>query len=333
MTTNDEETGVPLASASGTMIQEEDNEGEQGPYVVMDMDLNGGDDDDDIPLQKPIRKMTSTSDATSATGFMSDDGMPDQDEKVKPSLDSLHEDDCGSEGEAGDNTIESCCWIWFKRILLFWVVFAILGFAVVMIGARVERDGYETADGTSHLYQLPQVCGVEDPFADEMGTTYGSAQEAHDNGALVAHCGPCGSCSSAHDMAIMSETADSLTRVSTRCAFKIFLGRRSVEKCMEERVGFTPACEDCWLDNISCSFKSCKFTCIKHKLFRKDNNKDGDTGELNDCLKCDERMCGPGFIQCSGSNRRRMGIISDIGRSDGDQCTQVDVNWFSIFDQ
>ena len=95
-----------------------------------------------------------------------------------------------------------------------------------------------------------------------------------------------------------------------------------------ERVGFTPACEECWLENIACSFRACKFTCIKYKLFRQSNNKGGD--ELNDCLKCDERSCGPGFIECSGANRRRMGVISDIGREAQDQCTKVNVDWIHL---
>jgi hypothetical protein len=96
-----------------------------------------------------------------------------------------------------------------------------------------------------------------------------------------------------------------------------------------ERVGFSPSCEDCWLQNINCSFKSCKFTCIKHKLSGIDKNNN-DKNELNDCLKCDERMCGPAFIECSGANRRRMGIISDIGREAQDQCTTVAFEWKSL---
>ena len=63
-------------------------------------------------------------------------------------------------------------------------------------------------------------------------------------------------------------------------------------------------------------------------MFRQDNNDNDDEQALNDCLSCDERMCGETFTLCSGSNRRRMGIISDIGRdADTEQCTAVDVDW------
>ena len=45
---------------------------------------------------------------------------------------------------------------------------------------------------------------------------------------------------------------------------------------MEQNVGFTPGCRDCWLDNIQCSFNYCKFTCIKYKMFRQQNNNGDD---------------------------------------------------------
>ncbi|CAF1616566.1 unnamed protein product [Didymodactylos carnosus] len=43
------------------------------------------------------------------------------------------------------------------------------------------------------------------------------------------------------------------------------------------------------------------------------NNTKPD-GSLNDCLACDEDYCGKPFIVCSGANRRRSGIMSDIDR-------------------
>lgn len=257
MSYNDEEIGMPsapeetgelqggtdmtLPSSSGddndvNNHHHNNNDDDDDPYNNMMMDM------DNVPMQKPVRKMTSTSDGTSVTGASSvDDGVYSED-NIKP-LDALHEDAEGETSSQESVAIESRCWVWFKRILLFFIVFGIVGFAVVMIGARIEKNKYKHAEGTSHLYQMPQVCGVQDPLTDIMGTTYDSVQEARSDGAEIAHCGECGACSSAQDMAIMTKTADSLTRDSTRCAFKIFLGRRAVEKCMEERVGFTPDCE------------------------------------------------------------------------------------------
>ena len=56
---------------------------------------------------------------------------------------------------------------------------------------------------------------------------------------------------------------------------------------------------------------------------RESNNRGG--AELNSCLECDEKLCGPAFIQCAGANRRRLGIESDIKRDVTlEQCQLVD---------
>ncbi len=48
-------------------------------------------------------------------------------------------------------------------------------------------------------------------------------------------------------------------------------------------------------------------------------------GELSDCLRCDEKLCGPAFISCAGANRRRAGVVSDIERNGTHVCKEVDV--------
>jgi len=135
-------------------------------------------------------------------------------------------------------------------------------------------------------------------------------------------------------MRIMGRTRETLTEDSTVCAMMILVGGpRAVIRCMNQRIGFTPPCRDCWVENIQCTFQHCKFTCLQSKLFREANNRhDGDDsdggGELNECLECDEKMCGPQFLSCSGANRRRMGVVSDIGRdADKEQCKSVDFDW------
>jgi hypothetical protein len=78
--------------------------------------------------------------------------------------------------------------------------------------------------------------------------------------------------------------------------------------------------------------KKCVFTCVKMLIFGGSNND--DSGELNDCLKCDERRCGPAYIECAGANRRRSGIVSDIGRDEGAEvCAAVDPGWQERFAQ
>jgi hypothetical protein len=41
---------------------------------------------------------------------------------------------------------------------------------------------------------------------------------------------------------------------------------------------------------------------------------------LNDCIRCDEQMCGPEFAQCAGANRRRAGMLTDINRPERLMC-------------
>jgi hypothetical protein len=68
--------------------------------------------------------------------------------------------------------------------------------------------------------------------------------------------------------------------------------------------------------------------------FMSENNVEGagDTGWLNQCLQCDEKLSGPGFVTCSGVARRRLGIASEIERNPEEQCPVVDVDWVTFFE-
>jgi hypothetical protein len=46
---------------------------------------------------------------------------------------------------------------------------------------------------------------------------------------------------------------------------------------------------------------------------------------------CDEALCGPEFLPCSGATRRRMQIVSDIPRPESQQCTVANENWSMVF--
>ena len=37
------------------------------------------------------------------------------------------------------------------------------------------------------------------------------------------------------------------------------------------------------------------------------------------------------FVPCSGANRRRMNIVSDIERPDNEQCNSVEFDWEELF--
>ena len=199
---------------------------------------------------------------------------------------------------------------------------------VIFIGAAVEKKATESESSTSYFYQTSKVCGVNETGVVD---TYPTANYAHSNSTLIAHCGECGFCSNDVDIQIYDETKNSLTETSTSCAKKAFLGgREAVYKCFTEDVGFTDDCNECWTDNVMCDMKNCVFTCIKMLMFGGANNK--EDGELNDCLKCDEKRCGPAYITCAGANRRRSGIVSAIGRDESNElCKSVDEGWMERF--
>ena len=86
---------------------------------------------------------------------------------------------------------------------------------------------------------------------------------------------------------------------------------------------FAQTRQTCWKNNIQCTISHCKFTCLKARLLATPNNIKNETDgtlKLNDCLECDERLCGPKFLECAGANRRRVGIVSDIKRDEEEQC-------------
>lgn len=215
-----------------------------------------------------------------------------------------------------------------RRAVIFLVISTLLLLVICAIGARIERGYIQKRMSTAHLYATNDVCAMD---GSDQVTTFPSTQEAHDNGNQVAHCGQCGQCSTRQDMEIMGQTKATLTRDSTRCAFLMFLGNpKLVSKCMKEKVGFTDSCTGCWTNNIQCTFQKCKFTCLQSKMLGESNNGGAD-GSLNSCLECDEKMCGPDFLTCSGANRRRMGVVSDIGRdAQQEQCGTVDFSWGSM---
>ena len=73
-----------------------------------------------------------------------------------------------------------------------------------------------------------------------------------------------------------------------------------------------------------CDLRRCVFSCLLYRMGLGGSTNQGDKeGELSDCLRCDEKLCGPPFVTCAGANRRRAGITSDIGRKDAvELCTE-----------
>ena len=189
-----------------------------------------------------------------------------------------------------------------RRLLLALAV--VLAPCVVLAGlrARVALSRHEPVMAVP----VPGVvCGDD-------GLTRTSASAARDAGVTVVHAGACGACSDAADVEILRRTRETLTMTARSCGMRyLFLGRAAAARCMREQVGFSPDCDDCWLDDMACAITDCMTTCLLSRLKAEPNNVEG---VLNPCLACDETNCGPEFIRCAGANRRRAGIVSDIER-------------------
>lgn len=175
---------------------------------------------------------------------------------------------------------KSCC----KRCGLVTVALVFIAglslLAAIFIGSRVEARDVARASDTLDLYDQKSVCALED--VSQTMSTFPSAQDANEAGLPIAHCGTCGGCSSVQDITIYAATRNTLTVDATKCAMKSFLSLDLVSKCFDKNVGFTPACRDCWTENIGCTKKRCKWTCLKFKMLGGSNN-DGD--DLNKCLQ------------------------------------------------
>lgn len=147
----------------------------------------------------------------------------------------------------------------------------------------------------------PPVCGLN-------GVTYSHLPIDQP----ILHCGACGHCSNIHDIKIYNQTRNTLTNTARKCAHLYFvpiIGESLVRKCMEENVGFTPACNECWVNDVKCSLSNCLRECLLNP---------------DQCIACNEIKCGPSFRKCVGANRRRTGIITDIRHADEEICTIMD---------
>ena len=196
---------------------------------------------------------------------------------------------------------------------------------IVRTSLEIEKTQYVLAVSTLKKYNVSAVCANYP--SNENGnlvTILDSSQQAQEQGNMsIVHCGACGHCSTNIDIEIMKKTKQTLTKTATSCAIRgLMFGEDATNKCLDEKVGFSPACSSCWTSNIQCTRKKCRFTCLKSLMLREPNNNDGIS--LNSCLECDEKLCGPEFLKCAGANRRRLGIESDIKRDTKlEQCKVV----------
>lgn len=133
-------------------------------------------------------------------------------------------------------------------MLLFGVALFVV---VVAVGSEVERRAVLAASDTASIYASPAVCsavGVDEATI----TTHDSHADSTAAGASVVHCGACGHCSNGNDIDEYLRTRNTLTDTVTACALRSLVSRSSVEVCMEQEVGLSDECNECWVDNIMC---------------------------------------------------------------------------------
>lgn len=184
------------------------------------------------------------------------------------------------------------------------IVLAVLAMPLVAIAALRARVSFFYREPVVPATIAGAVCGAD-------GVTYASEDAASAAGVAVRHASACGACSNTADVEVMRRTRETLTHDARACGMRYFLiGRGAAARCLAP-VGFTPACTECWLDDMACAITHCTRICLWSRLIAEPNNVDG---RLNDCLQCDETHCGPEFGRCAGANRRRSGIVSDIER-------------------
>lgn len=131
----------------------------------------------------------------------------------------------------------------------------------------------------------------------------------------LTHYQACGACSTLRDLAVYAEL--DLTDMASKCSK--LPGSAKKRQCMEEGIGFTPACAQVWAYNAERSAQYCKMPCIRQygvwALLTDSEERPADMSLENDlCLHCDAMVSEPGFQYAAGRSRRNSGIASEIVR-------------------
>jgi len=236
-----------------------------------------------------------------------------------------------------------------RGLMQYGLITVVLSLLIIWLGTENEQFHVRNAPSTTDLYQSSDICGIlvntsESSAAGIEIETFASVaefraedpyhEEENESSNVVAHCGACGSCSNPNDVLIYDNTRNTLFQDSTKCAkMALIFGRKTATKCMAEAVGFTPGCNDCWVENIMCDLRYCIFTCLWYGLFSQvDGGHDSNSSStaLNPCTHCDEMRCGRKFVMCAGANRRRAGMLSDIERdTEKELCRSVTDHWWN----
>ena len=222
------------------------------------------------------------------------------------------------------------------RILGIVSVAFLAAYIYLIVEEGRELQVWEKAPNTLSLYSTAEVCVEHDESSvnDDGSTrrTMTRSEEGRSENSHILNCGHCGKCSNRQDINIYNLTRETLTGITTDCVKGgLFRCRNTdyIKQCFQEQSQLTAPCVDCWMLNVDCNWKYCFNTCVKQKvrpfrwlpsLYRRKHDS-----PMDPCLECDERMCGPPFIECAGANRRRVGVVSDIQRNvELEVCKKVD---------
>ena len=139
--------------------------------------------------------------------------------------------------------------------------------------------------------------------------TVESQVRAQANPEQITHLGRCGACSSLQDLLVYASRTD-LTDPVRSCGLQgISQGMEANVACLQD-LGFTESCAVVWYYNTLNTRTACLSLC----LAQLNEPYLTETGDLNDCLACDEEESGPIFKYYSGRTRRNSGIPSAICR-------------------
>lgn len=226
-----------------------------------------------------------------------------------------------------------------KSFLWYSLSFLALYLTIVNIGATSQQTTVRASLGGAFEflyppdYQSGAMCAWDEATPDGNIMTFESPTAVRDANYTLIHCGSCGACSNWNDLSLQWTTWTNLAKKSKKCAQKSLFGSRDdVQQCNEEYIGFTPPCAECWTVDELCASKNCFWIYLQSVII--DAVSDFRVG-FDDITSatCDEALCGPVFVPCSGATRRRMNIKSDIQRPPEQQCTPVTEDWSAVFSQ
>jgi len=229
------------------------------------------------------------------------------------------------------------------KIFLKWTIWFVgalcsLYVTVINIGGmyqyRASSKHFEAVDDILYNHMNDgDVCGFNESGTEgpPIVITFSNAEEAIASNFTIAHCGKCGACSNPPNLKLEWTTRHQLAELSQNCVKQAFFSKATALQCMMDNIGFDKACSECWLTDGLCSMNHCTFLYLQQMIVNKMTNFAVAQGMKN-AATCEEAMCESVFVPCSGANRRRMNIKSDIMRPRNQQCQHVnDTLWINLF--